>query len=86
MESIGAARVAPLWIDLFVIAHGSVYYRVLDSTADDDQATLASISQQSSAVTTFADNSFDMKWALLVTWDHVAYISNNTIVRYCITI
>ena len=84
LESIRLPRVAPLWIDLLAPANGNVYYRVLDSTRDNDQTTLASISQQSSAAETISNISFDVKWALLVTWDHVAYYRNHTAVSRCI--
>ena len=84
LESIRVPRAAPLWIDLNAQTNGNVYYRVLDSTRDDDQTTLASISQQSSAAETISSISFDVKWALLVTWDHVAYFRIPTAVSHWI--
>ena len=80
LESVSTPRVAPFWIDLNAGIRGKVYYQVLSSTMDDGQATLASISQLSSAVL-LPDISFNVKWALLVTWDHVAYFGDRSTVR-----
>ena len=75
LEFIGLPRVAPLWVDLNARLGGSVYYRVLNSTTDGAQSTLASISEKSSAIL-FPDIKFNAKWALLVTWNHVPYYSD----------
>ena len=80
LVSIGLPRIAPFWVDLNVFLGGNVYYRVLSNATNGTQPTLASISNQSSAVL-FSDIEFNAKWALLVTWDHVPYFENPQAVR-----
>ena len=81
LQSIELPRVAPFWVDLNVVAGGNVYYRVLvNGSTDEAQAILASISRQSSAVL-LPDIKFNVKWALLVTWNRVPFYDDSERVR-----
>ena len=81
LQSIELPRVAPFWVDLNVRAGGNVYYQVLvNGSTNEAQAILASISCQSSAVL-FPDIKFNVKWALLVTWNRVPFYRDSERVR-----
>lgn len=67
----GSPFVAPYWADVDNVLGGDIFYR-----QTSDPALLKSISQDISQY--FPKSPFTASWALVVTWDHVAYYGSTS--------